>query len=417
MNLRPTDYAALAQDSYKDPVLNKPLELNGRTYKPLLFGDDPKTGFQATAYDHVNADGSHSVVIAYRGSEFKREPLKDGGADAGMVLGAINAQGPDSIRFTEYVMDKVGADAKANGYKVDFTVTGHSLGGTLAEINARKFGLKGETFNAYGAAGLIGILPGQGKDQVIDWVRATDIVSAASPHFGQVRVVADQQDIDHLRQHGYTDNAGPLSLRDPIGEARQDAGDAHAIANFAPDAQGHTMLSPQNEALARAHEGAIGLYRNDIEAGRMVVSTVLGDEAVKLGTDAGMRTAQATERAGQWIGGEIRQAYGYGKEKAEQGAHWLRATGQSIEGKAAQAAQSADRSWHGFSQRLDHMLQAAKSGDWSSFRQGQQALAGMEPGRQLRETAVQAVNRQEPLAAQQAALATQQGAAPQVYMR
>jgi putative lipase involved disintegration of autophagic bodies len=34
------------------------------------------------------------------------------------------------------------------------TVTGHSLGGALAQITSHHFNVKGETFNAYGAVSL-----------------------------------------------------------------------------------------------------------------------------------------------------------------------------------------------------------------------------------------------------------------------
>ena len=76
----------LAKASYLDPVLNSPITIGGLKYTPIDFENDPKTGFQATAYEHINTNGSHEVVIAYRGTEFDREPGHDGLTDAGMAL-------------------------------------------------------------------------------------------------------------------------------------------------------------------------------------------------------------------------------------------------------------------------------------------------------------------------------------------
>jgi len=43
MTLRPTDYAALSQDSYKDPVLNQSIKIGGVEYmsSPDWFFDLP----------------------------------------------------------------------------------------------------------------------------------------------------------------------------------------------------------------------------------------------------------------------------------------------------------------------------------------------------------------------------------------
>jgi hypothetical protein len=165
--LRATDYALLSQAAYQDPevdkrppsgaVTYKEVTLDGVTYKPIAHADNPENGFQATAYERQ--DGSHSVVIAYRGTEFDREPRQDGLTDAGMAIKGVNAQTADSEAFTKRVLDQAKQTADFNKVPLDVTVTGHSLGGTLAEINAYKFGLHGQTFNSFGAAGLTQGIP------------------------------------------------------------------------------------------------------------------------------------------------------------------------------------------------------------------------------------------------------------------
>ncbi|QDE38908.1 hypothetical protein FIV34_06690 [Luteibacter pinisoli] len=258
MTISSTDYALLAQDAYQDPVLNKPKILGGVTYEAIDAANDPVTGFQATAYRRSDTG---EVVIAYRGTEFDREPVQDGGVDAGMVLAGINIQAPEAELFTARVMEKAKLDADLHHRPLQVTVTGHSLGGTLAEINAAKYGLHGETFNAYGAASLKGIP--EGGDTVIDHVRAGDLVSAASPHYGQVRVYAAQQDIDTLQHAGYRDDSGILSLRNPI---KATDFDAHAIDNFVPNSKllGQSIISPENVARYDAHKGMVDRYRDDV---------------------------------------------------------------------------------------------------------------------------------------------------------
>lgn len=267
MTLSSTDYALLSQDAYHDPVLNKSKQLGGVEYEAIDVANNPHTGFQATAYKRIDTG---EVVIAYRGTEFDREPVHDGGVDAGMVLTGVNLQTADSEAFTQRVLEKARLDADLHHRPLQVTVTGHSLGGTLAEINASKYGLKGETFNAYGAAGLREGVP-EGGTQVIDHVRAGDLVSAASPHFGEVRVYAAQKDIDTLSHAGYRDDSGILSPRNPI---KAIDFDAHAIDNFVPNGKllGQSIISPENEARYKAHEGMVDRYRNDVRDIRMGLS-------------------------------------------------------------------------------------------------------------------------------------------------
>ena len=275
MTLRSTDYALLSQDAYKDPVVEsrgpggtiyKEVKLDGVTYRPLDHFDDPKTGFQATAYQR---EDTKEVVVAYRGTEFDREAKQDGLADAAMTFKGTNVQAAESMAFTQRVMDAAKQRAELKTEPLHVTVTGHSLGGTLAEINAYKFHLHGETFNSFGAAGLAMGVPA-GGNQVIDHVRATDVVSAASPHFGQVRVYAVPQDTQALSQAGYTDSrvVNALTHHAPVLGMIQK--DAHSIDNFVPHSEllGRSIISQENEKYAQANHTMIETYRGNIEMAR-----------------------------------------------------------------------------------------------------------------------------------------------------
>jgi hypothetical protein len=324
MTPQSTGYALLAQDSYRTPDKNDSIEIDGQQYTVFANADNPTTGFQATAYQRK---GSSDIVIAYRGTEFNREPVHDGGVDAGMVLLGVNAQAPDSIAFTKDVMAKAQKDAELNDRTANVTVTGHSLGGTLAEINAAKFGLKGETFNAYGAASLFGVPAG--GNQVIDHVRAGDVVSAASPHFGEVRVYASQQDIDTLSKAGYRDDSGILSLRNPV---KAIDFDSHAIDNFVPNSKllGQSIISPESQARYLAHEGMVDRYRNDVMDIRKGLSApwevpkTIAEGAVAVGHAVVDKVEEAAHAIGQTVdhvAHEVKETYEHVKEDVSEGLH------------------------------------------------------------------------------------------------
>ena len=280
MTLSTKDYALLSDAAYKDPEVEaqapdgrvisyKRVTLDGVEYRPIAHADNSKTGFQATAYERL--DSTHEVVIAYRGTEMDREFKKDVlVTDVDMAVKGFNDQGADSNAFTEKVIGLAKQKAELYHSPVPVSVTGHSLGGTEAEMNAYKYGLKGETFNAFGAAGLSGLHIPEGGNQLIDHVRATDVVSAASPHFGQVRVYAVPQDIQALQGAGYHDNRllNALTPDEPILGKIQ--GEAHKMGNFLPDNSviGKSIITPQNEALATEHSVMIGHYRGQIERAR-----------------------------------------------------------------------------------------------------------------------------------------------------
>src|SRR3546814_18021828 len=126
-----------------------------------------------------------------------------------MVFGQVNSQAADAIEFTrEALREAQKFSIERGGSPPEVTVTGHSLGGTLAQITAHHFDLRGETFNAYGAASLGYRIP-EGGDRVRNHVMAADVVSAASPPYGQVRVYAKTRDIAQPPLRGYSNSRLP----------------------------------------------------------------------------------------------------------------------------------------------------------------------------------------------------------------
>lgn len=351
MPIRSTDYALLAQDSYLDRARSEKVTLGGVNYEVLAHADNPKTGFQATAYRRVD---TAEVVIAYRGTEFDREPVHDGLVDTGMALAGVNGQARDAEAFTRQVLAQAKTDASRANQPLQITVTGHSLGGTLAQLEAHKFGLKGETFNAYGAAGLVHGVP-KGGHQVVNHVRAGDVVSAASAHFGEVRVYAVQQDIETLNKAGYRDNGNVFSPRNP---AKATDFGAHAITNFVPHGKtpGQSILSSDNQAMYQAHRGMIDRYRSDIQGARTVASV-----PVQTGIQAGQAAGQGLRSAGKAAG----EAYEATREKVETG---VRRTGEALD-------RAGDAVREGASRAIDKVIPSG----WFSSQVGPAPLLN-EPG-------------------------------------
>src|SRR3546814_1617952 len=100
MMLSSQQYANLADHGYgRDQqgntvelggLVDKVIKIEGIEYKILAHTDKP-SGYQGTIYQRADTD---QIVVAHRGTEFDREPLRDGVfADGGMVFGQVNKIG------------------------------------------------------------------------------------------------------------------------------------------------------------------------------------------------------------------------------------------------------------------------------------------------------------------------------------
>lgn len=274
MSMSSQDYAELAEHSYDRKqemrgLVGKEVTLEGVQYRVLEHVDSGRTGYQGTIYQRVD---SGEIIVAHRGTEFERERWNDlVKTDGAMVAGRINPQAEDAIALTararEFANDPRNIDIYGRASEV--TVTGHSLGGTLAQITAHYHDLRGETFNAYGAVSLSYRIP-EGGDRVINHVTAGDMVSSASPHYGQVRIYAMPQEIEVLRGRGYAnDDSRLFDPRNKLGAAIDGLAshDMHHFLNKNGD--GHPDRSvlgdPRTRTLAQEFAPMIGKYREDVE--------------------------------------------------------------------------------------------------------------------------------------------------------
>lgn len=280
MSPSPQVSAAAASDAYKDrnqSDIGKPVLFNGHEYSVLKYRNDSTTGFHATAYKEVAPP--HNVIIAYRGTDpnivhHTRTTFQDAAVDATMVKDQVNPQEKEARAFTQEILDK----AQEHGISKDqITVAGHSLGGTLAEIEAAKFGLRGATFNAYGAVDLGYGVPAGGH-QLTNYVMAGDLVSAASHHFGEMKVLASKDDIQALEAARYLNAPSGAPPPNPLLAMR--LGD-HSINNFVPTPDVVNVLAPANmqeyESRYENNKTAIEHYRNDVYIDRAELAVALRD--------------------------------------------------------------------------------------------------------------------------------------------
>ncbi|MDQ7745636.1 hypothetical protein [Hydrogenophaga pseudoflava] len=269
--------------------------------------DNPNTGYQGTIYQRRDTG---ELVVAHRGTEFDREALKDGAlADGGMVLARSNLQAGDAISLTRDALDMASKDASRTGLPPSpVTTTGHSLGGTLAQVSAHHFGLQGETFNAYGAVSLSRRIP-EGGHSVINHMMAGDAVSAASPHFGETRIYARPEEVNTLLSKGYDNRthwsdalrsyspamwAAGMTPPSTLGAAVA-LGGSHSMHHFVGvDGSGQPdrsiLTDPQARSLAQQQSVQIGEYRRDVRQMRGVLT------AVSRGIDGNARDAIDTIR-------------------------------------------------------------------------------------------------------------------------
>ena len=310
MSVSSQERANLAHDAYmaraRTPAGASGIIIGGQQYRVLEHVDNARTGYQGTIYQRVDTG---DVVVAHRGTEFDREAFKDGVlTDGGMVLARANQQAGDAVALTGRALELARSHAERFGTTVpEVTVTGHSLGGTLAQISAHHFGLRGETFNAYGAASL-GLRIPEGGNAVTNHVMAGDAVSAASPHYGQVKVYALPAEVRALSDKGFDNErhwSDVLRGRSPVHyatgmtppgtiSAAVALGGSHSMHHFVDlDGQGlpdvSVLRDPQAKALAQQHAVAIDEYRQDVRSKRAVITAVargLGGGALMDGVDA-----------------------------------------------------------------------------------------------------------------------------------
>lgn len=443
MSLDSQQYANLADHCYdRDGYLarlakaREVVEIEGVQHKILKHVDNPRNGYQGTVYQRMD---SGAIVVAHRGTEPGRELRQDMLTNAGMVATRSNRQAGDAIALTEWAREYAQREGRQPGkHTPEVTVTGHSLGGVLAQVTAHHFDLRGETFNAYGAVGLNRRIP-EGGDKMINHVMAADFVSAGSPHYGEVRIYATPREIATLQAAGYHENRvlDALVPDRPVLAAAGSFG-SHPMHHFLNvDGNGRPDRSvlgdPEARRLAETYQRTIEDYRNDVGAIRqgVTIGTRSGIGLVRDGIDhlrgplpAG-EPARREERNAPWnpqAPSERPIESGLFKDNGPLSLpEYLspeRGPQTPLRQDRSQPDASSPSSWRfgdppgdslpvsdiaRYTARIDRMLASAKSNDWQAFREDTRTLANSDAARAMREQAVETVDRQEQWAAQQQA--------------
>ena len=255
-------HADLAQDSYENRVVtppNKTLLIGGNHYRVLAVHKNPTTDYQGVVYQDVR---TNEIVVAHRGTS----SLMDVNVDLKMVIHKANIQAEDAAKLT--IMALKEADKFHNKHPEQsqprITQVGHSLGGTLAQIQSYRFKQEGVTFNAYGAAALNGIP--KGGDKVINYSLASDAVSAAAPHYGKMVILAKERELIMLKLNGYSNDSNCIPyLKETVSPAAGSLLWSHGIANFTGI---NSILSERNYQpaleLAERNKKLITDYRDDV---------------------------------------------------------------------------------------------------------------------------------------------------------
>jgi hypothetical protein len=284
MSFTHQQYADLAADAYKDyklgvrtPGQEKPIAINGVAYNILEHYSNPRNGYQGTIYQRIDTG---EIVVAHRGTEVDKGAkaiVQDAiYTDGAMALSRVNPQADDAIALTKRAIGYAERIGKRPGVDTpQVTVTGHSLGGCLAQITAHHFKLHGETFNAYGAVSLDRRIP-EGGDYVINHVMAGDTVSAASPHFGKVRVYAAPNEIESMIRSGYENDRSIFDSRAPLMAIGRTAG-SHSMHNFlnvdGDQRKDRSILAePSARELALKYDPMIDKFRDDVGSIRQAIT-------------------------------------------------------------------------------------------------------------------------------------------------
>jgi Ca2+-binding RTX toxin-like protein len=211
-----SDFVGLADTIYNQTnwTPEQRVQINTTQYLVLSVNNDTSNGY----YGAVLLDRNTSTLfVVNRGTDPKN--WKDWATDAVMAGTDANVQWNDALKLAQYAEDYV----KSNGGVV-YTV-GHSLGGTLAQLQAVFFGWNSVTFNAYGAKEVADNLPGfyiDSNANITNYRALFDLVSHSSTQIGTTVTLETPQDIALLATGNYTNpkDLGQTILSD------------HFISNF-----------------------------------------------------------------------------------------------------------------------------------------------------------------------------------------
>ncbi len=282
-------HAGLSNAVYDVPKRDEKGELErvrigDQEFLPVKHLDMP-SGYQGTIYKNLLTG---DYVVAHRGTEFDRQPLKDGAIDLGMVSTRFNGQLKDALDLTRQAKELADRDGS------NVSVTGHSLGGALAQVTAHHYNLPGEAFNPYGANSLGYRIPeGQPKDAApfTNHVMAGDFVSAGGKHYGSVEMYALPDELKTLRNIEFASRMlGGVASEAIRPLAAATLGDSHRMKHFVDHVENGVQLksvldNPSARITDPDDQRRVDAYRTSIHQVR-ATATVIARGSPGLAMDA-----------------------------------------------------------------------------------------------------------------------------------
>ena len=123
--------------SYNAYHLDNPAPLDGWQITKSVQADN---GFEGQIYKKGN-----DIVVVYKGTD--KKSMKDVYNDTQLVLSETPIQQENAHQLYQEAINKYPNS--------NIEITGHSLGGSMAQIEAARTGAKATTFNAYGTAEIL----------------------------------------------------------------------------------------------------------------------------------------------------------------------------------------------------------------------------------------------------------------------
>lgn len=219
MALPSEQYAFLSHAIYAPLTAKTDIESDSRLYTVLYVSPPSATNYRGAV---LQDEATGQLIVTNKGTD--PSSIHDITADLGMGMMGAPTQWPEAAQTMRWALDHAEKKHIPVG---DISITGHSLGGALAQLQAampEAAGIHAETFNTYGARSMaegLGLDARAAEDRVINHRMYHDPVSSMAEPIGRTVDYMDHADYQRHKQGGLS----------PVGEVGAIVA-AHGIGNF-----------------------------------------------------------------------------------------------------------------------------------------------------------------------------------------